>query len=132
MVITVEIDKFAITKVLVDQGNSVDILYWKTFKKMKIPESKLLPYDEQIIGFSRERVDTRGFIGLYTIFVEEGYLSKMIKIRYLLVNENTSYNIFLGRSSINRLEAIGYTPQLAMKFPSAIGDTVTVHVDKKK
>jgi len=38
MVITVEIDKFAIPKVLVDQGSSVDILYWKTFKKMRILE----------------------------------------------------------------------------------------------
>ena len=37
MVIIVEIEKIAITKVLVDQGSSVDILYWKTFKKMRIP-----------------------------------------------------------------------------------------------
>jgi len=40
MVITVEINKFEITKVLVDQGSSVDILYWKTFRKMRIPETR--------------------------------------------------------------------------------------------
>ena len=54
MVITMEIDKFAITKVVVDQGNLVDILYWKTFRKMRILESKIQPYEEQIIGFSSE------------------------------------------------------------------------------
>jgi len=51
MVIIVEIDKFAITKVLVDQGRSVDILYWKTFRKMRIPETKIQSYDEKIVGF---------------------------------------------------------------------------------
>jgi len=39
MVITMELDKFAITKVLVDQGSSVDILYKKTFKKIWILKS---------------------------------------------------------------------------------------------
>jgi len=36
MVITVEIENFAVMKTLVDQGSSVDILYWRTFKKLKI------------------------------------------------------------------------------------------------
>lgn len=106
MVITVEIDKFAITKVLVDQGSSIDILYCKIFKNMRIPKLEIQPYDEQIVEFSGERVDTRGFIDLYTTFGEEGYISKTIKIRYLLVHANTSYNILLRRSSINRLQAI--------------------------
>jgi len=39
MVITVDIDKFAIAKVLVDHISSVDILYWETFKKMRILET---------------------------------------------------------------------------------------------
>ena len=45
MVITVDINKFAIIKVLVDQGSSVDILYWRTFQKMRIPETKIQPYE---------------------------------------------------------------------------------------
>jgi len=93
MVITVEIDKFAITKVLVDQGSSIDILYWKTLKKMGIPETNIQPYEEQIVGFSGERVDTKGYLDLFTTFGEEGCLSKTINVRYLLVNANTSYNI---------------------------------------
>jgi len=130
MVITVDIEKFAIAKVLVDQGSSVDILYWETFKKMRISKTEIQPYDEQIMGFSGERVDTKGYIDLFTTFGDDS-LRKTINIRYLLVNANTSYNILLGRPFINCLKAIVFTPHLAMKFPSVNGDIAKVHVDQK-
>ena len=41
MVISLDIDRFTIRKTLVDQGSSVDILYWKTFKAMRIPEAEM-------------------------------------------------------------------------------------------
>lgn len=46
MVITVEIAWYRVTKVLVDQGSSVNILYWKTFLQMDISEDLIVPYDE--------------------------------------------------------------------------------------
>ncbi len=36
MVITVEIAKYAVMKTLVDQGSSVDILFWDTFKRLHL------------------------------------------------------------------------------------------------
>ncbi|XP_017410784.1 uncharacterized protein LOC108322977 [Vigna angularis] len=45
MVITAIVARYSISKVLIDQGSSVNILYWKTFEK--------------IVGFAGERVDTR-------------------------------------------------------------------------
>jgi len=131
MVITVTIDEFAVMKTLVDQGSSVDILYWKTFKKLRIPDTEIQPYDDQIVGFSGERVDTRGFIDLYTKFGESGHQSRVVKVRYLLIDANTSCNILLGRPSLNQLGAIVSTPHLVMKFPSSEGDIITVHGDQK-
>jgi len=40
MVISVDIDRFTIRKTLVDQGSSIGILYWKTFKAMRIPRRR--------------------------------------------------------------------------------------------
>jgi len=70
MVITVEVENFAVKKVLIDQGSSVDILYWKTFNKMQIPLADLTPHNEPIYGFSCERVPTKGYIDLHTTFGE--------------------------------------------------------------
>ncbi|XP_068467089.1 uncharacterized protein [Phaseolus vulgaris] len=79
MVIAVDIDRFTIRKTLVDQGSSVDMLYWKTFKAMRIAEDKMMPYDDHVVGFSGERVGTKGYIELYTAF-EEGKSTRTIKI----------------------------------------------------
>jgi len=82
MIISVNIDRFTIRKTLVDQGSSVDILYWKTFKSMTIVEIEMMPYDDHVIGFSGERVGSKAYIKLYTTF-GEGKNTKTIKIRHL-------------------------------------------------
>jgi len=46
MVISIEVAGYGIGKVLVDQGSSVNILYWKTFQKMNLYEDLIVPYNE--------------------------------------------------------------------------------------
>ena len=58
MVVTIEVANFVIMKTLIDQGSSVDILYWKTFRKMGMSDDDIVQYDEQIIGFAGQRVNT--------------------------------------------------------------------------
>jgi len=121
MAITVEITEYAIMKTLVDQGSSIDILFWDTFKRLHLKEEDMVPFREQIIGFLGERVSTKGYIDLATTFGRESATRK-IKIRYLVVDACTSYNALLGRSSLNKLGAIVSTPHLAMKFPTEKGE----------
>jgi len=70
MVITVEIENYVVKKVLVDQGNSVDILYWATYQKLQLSDTAMIPYDEPIYDFFGEQVSTRGYIDLHTVFRE--------------------------------------------------------------
>uniref|UniRef100_A0A151UDG0 Retrotransposon gag domain-containing protein n=1 Tax=Cajanus cajan TaxID=3821 RepID=A0A151UDG0_CAJCA len=71
MVISVEINNCLVWKTLVNQGSLDDILYWKTFKQLGIPKQELTPYNEPLVRFSGERVDTQGTIDLYTYFENE-------------------------------------------------------------
>jgi len=61
-----------------------------------------------------------------------GSKTKKIKIRYLVVDASTSYNVLLGGggSSLNKLGAIVSTPNLAMKFPKEKGEIATVYVNQ--
>jgi len=81
------------------------------------------------MGFSGERLNTKGYIDLFTKF-GAGRTTRTVKIRYLIVNAHTSYNILLGRPSLNMLGVVISTYHLAIKFPSTSGDIVTIHVDQ--
>jgi len=70
VVITVKLNNFTVKKVLIDQGSSVDILYWKTFQQLQILVEDLTSYNYPIYVFSRERVPTRGYVDLHTSFGE--------------------------------------------------------------
>ena len=65
----------------------------------------MVPYDEPIYGFSSEQVSTRGYIDLHTVFCE-GTQTKTIPIRFLIVDAPTSYNVLLGRPSLNTLDVV--------------------------
>lgn len=66
MVVTARITLYDVAKVLIDQGSSVNILYWATFLKMELFEDIITPFNEQIVGFAGERVDTPGYLDLRT------------------------------------------------------------------
>ncbi|RDX75262.1 hypothetical protein CR513_44873, partial [Mucuna pruriens] len=128
LVITIEVANFAIKKVLIDQGNSANILYMSTFRRLQILEIKMCSYHEQLVGFSRECVDTHGYIDLLTTFDDSSVL-RMISICYLKMATDTSYNILINRLMLNSLDAIVSTPHLAMKFPSSNGQVVIIKAD---
>jgi len=65
-----ELEKFIVKKLLVDQGSLVDILFWATYQKLELPIEAMIPHEEPIYRFSRERVCTRGYINLHTVFYE--------------------------------------------------------------
>jgi len=90
----------------------------------------MIPYDKLIYGFLGERVCTRGYVDLHTIF-REGNQTKTIPVCFLVIEEHIYYNVLLGRSFINTLGVMISTLHLAMKFPSASGEIITIHEDQK-
>jgi len=94
----------------------VDVPFWKTFRKMGLDKEAIIPLDEQIVGVSVERINTRGYVDLHTKFGRADRGHKTIIVRYLIVDVNMSYNALLGRPSLNKLGAIVSTPHLTTKF----------------
>lgn len=88
-----------------------------------------MPYNEQIVGFSREIVDTRGCIDLRTYLGFEQD-AKELKTRFLLVEVSTPYNVIIGSPFLNAFGAIISTPDLILKFHSNKGTICTAWVDQ--
>lgn len=82
------------------------------------------------MGFVGERVDTRGYVDLkVSLGLERA--AKEIVVRFLLVDAESSYNVFLGRPCLNAFGAIVSTPHLVLKYPSDSGRLCTVKADQK-
>ncbi|KAL2976687.1 hypothetical protein AAZX31_13G023400 [Glycine max] len=125
------IANFMVTRVLIDQGSSVDILYWKTFQRLEVSPDLVHPHGGPLLSFTGEKVETRGYEDSITTF-SQGKLSRRFTIRYLLVDTNTSYLALIGRKTLNELGAIVSTPHLTIKFLALTREIVTVKVGQKQ
>jgi len=92
-------------RVLVDQGSSIDVMFWPTFEKLQLSSDQLRPCGGCLYGFAGDKVEVRGYIELRTMFTD-GLASRTEKIRYLVVNAHSAYNILLGRPTLNRIGAV--------------------------
>ena len=68
MVLSIIITNFMVSKVLINDGSSIDILYWKTFQKLKVSLDIVHPHASPLFGFASERVETKDYVDLMTNF----------------------------------------------------------------
>jgi len=80
----------------------VSILYWKSLKHLKFSKSAIEPYED----ISREIVDTRGYINLYTKFREGNTNYCTIKVQYIIINANTYNNILIDKPFLNAFDVL--------------------------
>jgi len=99
--------------------------------KLNIPVSVVQSYVEPLLGFAGQRVQARGYVDLLTTF-GAGQTYKTLVVRYILVDADTSYNVLIGRRTLNQLGTVVSTPHMAMKFPAPDGTIITVKADPKE
>ncbi|XP_072080906.1 uncharacterized protein [Arachis hypogaea] len=123
--------KLTVKKVLLDPGSSADVLFYLTFQKMYLSDKALQPSTGELVGFSGEREPMLGYVWLKTTLREPPYL-KIIDIQFLVVNCASSYNVILGRPSLNSFGAIVFTIYLCVKFHVQGNIVTTIHADHKE
>jgi hypothetical protein len=68
MVIVVHIYRWDITKILIDNGSQVEILFLATFDKIGLDRKQLKEPSKPLYGFSRKRIEPVGAITLPVSF----------------------------------------------------------------
>ncbi|VFQ68886.1 unnamed protein product [Cuscuta campestris] len=130
LVITMEMGGVDVSRVLVDTGSSVNVLYLEAFEKLKLCRTRLEPLKTPLSGFTRDSVEAEGSI---LLTCELGTGDKVIQnqTRFVVVNIKCVHNAILGRPGINKVCGIISMAHLCMKFytPGGIGQ---VRGDQKK
>ena len=120
LVIMLKVEEFNIHQVLIDNGNSSDIIYLHVFQQMKLDKKRIKPFISPLVSFTGDRIVLRYIVTL--TMITGTYPAQVTKeIDFLIINCPSTYNIILGRLAINRLRAVMSTYHLKVKFPITHG-----------
>ena len=126
MVLNPIIDGFHLTIVLMDGGNSLNLLYQDTFQKMGIDSSKIKPTKTTFKGVI-PGVEARctGSITLKVVFGSpDSFRSE--HLIFDIVPFCSGYHALLGRTAFARFNAIPHYAYLKLKMPGPRG-VITVN-----
>ena len=109
------IEGFNTRRVLVDNGSSANIIHLSAFQQLKVDPKRLHPFESPFISFSGDKVYPRGIVTL-TVMASTYPLLVTNKHNFLVVNSPSSYNVIIGRPTLNRWKAATSTYCLKVKF----------------
>ncbi|XP_057444074.1 uncharacterized protein LOC130736249 [Lotus japonicus] len=130
IVISLRVNQLTVQRVLLDQGSSADIIYGGAFARLGVGEGNLTPYEGTLVGFAGEQVWVKGVLDLDTTFGEEEN-ARSLSVKYLILEAEGSYNMIIGRNTLNHLCAVISTPHLAVKYPLSNGNIGGIVVDQR-
>nr|XP_027066609.1 uncharacterized protein LOC113692397 [Coffea arabica] len=127
IVIDVVTNNYRVKKVYVDQGSALDILFYRVFKELGLKDGQLTPVRTPLVGFTGPPINPEG---KFTLMVTVGQAPKYwtIPVNFVVVKQQSPYNVFLGRPALNALRAIPSSLHLSVKFPTPRG-IAEVHGD---
>ncbi|XP_057443215.1 uncharacterized protein LOC130735133 [Lotus japonicus] len=130
IVVTLRVNNYVTKKVFLDQGSSADIIYGDAFERLGLKESDLKPYTGCLVGFTGDWAKVRGYVELDTAFGEGEYVKKF-QVKYLVLPCKATYNVLLGRNTLNKICAIISTAHLTIKYPACNGKVGILRVDQE-
>lgn len=103
LVVTVHVGSHDVRHILVDQGNSAEVMFYSLFKRLDLPETTLQLSDVPLVGFNGSLVWPLG-----RIFLHITMGSVMLTVEFIVVNILSPYNI-LDCNWLHGLKAIAST-----------------------
>jgi hypothetical protein len=120
MVLTVHIDRWDVSKILVDNGSQAEILFLSTFKKMGYDKKQLKEPTKPLYGFGNKRIE---LVRVITLLISFGTPKKPHTeyITFDVVDIMYPYNAIFGQGLLNTIEVVLHSTYLCLKVPATFG-----------
>ncbi|XP_072062155.1 uncharacterized protein [Arachis hypogaea] len=129
-VISARIGTGLVRRILVDTGADSNILFRGAFDKLGLRNENLQTHRNSVTGLGDNFLKPEGSITL-PLTIGTGNQRMKILSEFVVLKDSTTYNIILGRKTINDLSAIIFTKYLLMKFITEDGSIGTIHGDRE-
>ena len=120
LVISAMIGNHLVHHCLIDDENSVDIMYLDAIEKMRISPQSLRAAASLLHGFTGDSIFLEGSIELVASFGEEPKRS-IIMSNFMVVKGRSSYNAITGRPTLVALKTMTLIYYFCLKFPTPRG-----------
>ena len=117
LVIMLMIEGFNTRRILVDNYSSTDIIYLSAFQQLKVSLERLHPFDSPFVSFSGDKVYPKSIVTL-TVTMEVYPKQLTCQLDFIVVDYPSSYNVIIGRPTLNHWKAAISTYCLKVKFPT--------------
>ncbi|XP_050248576.1 uncharacterized protein LOC126695808 [Quercus robur] len=108
-----KIGGYDVKRVLVDQGNAVEIMYPDLYKGLNLKPKDLTAYDSPLVSFKGKTVVPRGQIRLPIQTVSE-----VVEMNFIVVDAYSPYTAIMAKPQLHALGAISSTLHQKVKYPS--------------
>ncbi|KAG7557044.1 Integrase catalytic core [Arabidopsis suecica] len=116
LVITLDVANFEVTRCLIDNGSSVDLIFLSTLQRMGISKADIIGPPAPLVAFTS---DTSMSLGNIKLPVLAAGVPKIIE--FIVFDRPAAYNIILGTPWIYQMKAIPSTYHQCVKFPTPAG-----------
>lgn len=116
LVIELHVNKFTIKRVFIDQGSTLEIMYYKTFVKLGFTDSDLSPANYLLFSFSTNPEYPLGKITL-PVWAD----TRSIDVEFLVVKLPSPYNLIMGITWLHTMQAVPSTYHQLLHFSIEYG-----------
>ncbi|MCI07920.1 hypothetical protein A2U01_0028990, partial [Trifolium medium] len=121
-----------VSRILVDEGSSYDIIYEELFTKLGLKKENLAPYHNTYLqGFIGAITRPWGFVDLLVTFGEGEIVNseRTVDVQFFVDPCKSVYNCILGRPTLASLRVLLPIVHLKIKYHNAKDEVVTCRFD---
>lgn len=126
LLIDIGIGQCQVTKVLIDTGSSVDLIFRDTLDKMGVDLWDMKPSSRTLTGFNGA---SEQMLGTIRLPVYAGDIVRTVKLS--VIRAKAPYNAILSTPWLHLMKAVPSTYHQCVKFPGKDGSTQTIRGDQQ-
>ncbi|KAM2080624.1 hypothetical protein ACFX1T_034374 [Malus domestica] len=118
LVVTLRVANSRVKRVMIDGGSSTNVLFWSTFRRMKLDEKEVRPNPTPIYAFEGTKARPIGDVTLHVTAA-----GKTLFVTFVIIDAPSAYNAIMGRDWIHRMDREASTRCQVMRCLSTDGQT---------